>query len=316
MQTYRLFGIDLASDYPFVSRLLPGRAPAELTFTLTPEPVLSGLLEELQPVYSSHIRTAEGDSAARLYRFGGSEIFRFTATGDFVLGSQWITCHPAPQAAGRSDLIESPLLGPVLSYWLERRGIPTLHASAVAVGGRAVAFLSRQEGGKSGLAAAMMQAGCSLLADDLLPIEELAGAFHARPGYPQMRMWPDEAAHFVERWKALPFVREGGLKRRVPVGEDGFGRFHGSALPLACLYVAERCNGGPIEVGEIAPRDAFIELVRRSFAPHLVEAAGLQPARFDLLGRLAQQIPVRRLRYPSGFERLPEVAEILLRQAG
>lgn len=313
MPTYRLFGVDLASDYPFVSRLMPGRAPAQLTFTLTPEPVLPRAWEDSPPVYSSHIRLPEGDSAAHLYRFGGCEIFRFTSTGDFFLGAEWIACHALPRTAGRPDLIESPLLGPVLSYWLERRGIPTLHASAVAVGDRAIAFLSRQGGGKSGLAAAMMSAGCPLLTDDLLPIEELEGTFFAQPAYPEMRMWPDEAAHFVERWTELPLVRVGGLKRRVPVGEDGWGVFHGSALPLACLYIAERRSDGPIEISEIVPRDAFIELVRRSFSPHLAEGAGLQPARFDLLARFAQQVPVRRLLYPSDFKLLPEVAETLLR---
>jgi len=56
-----------------------------------------------------------------------------------------------------------------------------------------------------------------------------------------------------------------------------------------------------------------IELVRHSFSPLLVEAAGLQPGRFDLFARLARQVPVRRLSYPTGFDRLPGVAEALLR---
>jgi hypothetical protein len=57
----------------------------------------------------------------------------------------------------------------------------------------------------------------------------------------------------------------------------------------------------------------LIELVRHSFSPHLVQAAGLQPRRLDLFARLVMQVPVRRLRYPSGFERLPEVVERLLK---
>ncbi|HSG39948.1 MAG TPA: hypothetical protein VLE27_09955 [Thermoanaerobaculia bacterium] len=206
------------------------------------------------------------------------------------------------------------MLGPVLSYWLERRGIPTLHASAVAVDGRAVAFLSRQGGGKTGLAAALMRAGFPLLTDDVLPVEVREGGFFARSGYPQMRMWPDEAAWFLEGWEALPLVHPQVTKRRIPVGpvgEDGFGAFLDSTLPLACLYIPERRPDGPVEIVDVPPRDALIELVRFSFSPHLVAAAGLQPFRFDLFARLAQSVPVRRLRYPAGFERLAEVAEVL-----
>jgi hypothetical protein len=44
-----------------------------------------------------------------------------------------------------------------------------------------------------------------------------------------------------------------------------------------------------------------------------MEAAGLQPARLDRLARLVQSVPVRRLVYPSGFERLEEVARQILR---
>jgi hypothetical protein len=158
-----------------------------------------------------------------------------------------------------------------------------------------------------------MQAGYSLLTDDILPVEERDGTFFGRPGYPQMRMWPDEAAHFLDGWEDLPLVHPEISKRRVPVGAGGFGSFHPDSLPLAVLYVPERRQDGPIEIREISRSEGLLELVRHSFSPRLVEAAGLQPRRFDLFARLVRQIPIRRLIYPSGFHRLPEVAEAVLR---
>jgi hypothetical protein len=38
----------------------------------------------------------------------------------------------------------------------------------------------------------------------------------------------------------------------------------------------------------------------------------LQPARLARLARLVRSVPVRRLVYPSGFERLPEIVGNLL----
>ena len=71
---------------------------------------------------------------------------------------------------------------------------------------------------------------------------------------------------------------------------------------------------GLVEIQDVSPRDAVIELVRHSFSPRLVEAAGLGVRRLDFFVRLATQVPVRRLRYPSGFDRLPAVVERVLQR--
>lgn len=311
MRSHRLFGITLASDFPFATCLGAGEGPSDLTFTVCLHP--PALWQQEQPIYQSPWRTEDGESASFLYRAPDFEVYRFPGAFDFYLWNDRIACHVLDPDSG--FLVELRLLGPVLSYWLERRGSPALHASAVAVAGRAAAFLSTHGAGKTGLAAALMQAGGALLTDDVLPVEESGGVLRGRPGYPQMRMWPDEASWFLGGCAGLPLVHPDLSKRRVPVGPDGFGTFHDTPLPLACLYLPERGPepGGPVEIGAVSPRDALIELVRHSFIPHLVEAAGLQAGRFDRLIRLVQGVPVRRLRYPTGFDRLPDVAEALLR---
>jgi hypothetical protein len=149
------------------------------------------------------------------------------------------------------------------------------------------------------------------LSDDVVPLERRGGEIIAHPGFPQMRMWPDEAACFLERFEHLPRVHPDLTKRWIPVGPDGLGAFHGAAASLSCVYLLDRQREGdaPIEIREISRREAVIELLRHSFTPLMVEAAGLQPARLDLLSRLVLEIPVKRLRYPTGFDRLPRVAD-------
>jgi len=320
MRPRRLYGITLASDFPFAAPLdwagSMASGPPDLTFSVCLEAPVPAVWEKEPPVYKSPWRTEEGESALFLYRAPGVEVLRFPGLLDFYLWPDRITCHLVDPRS--QFLVELRLLGPVLAYWVERRGCVSLHASAVALddgGNKTAAFLSTHGGGKTGLAAALMQAGGALLTDDLLPVEERGGAFLAHPGYPQMRMWPDEAAWFLGGCDDLPLVHPELAKRRVPVGPDGFGSFHARPLPLACLYLPERRPEarGPVEIHPVAPRDAVIELVRHSFSPFLVEAAGLQPGRFDLFARLARQVPVRRLSYPTGFDRLPGVAEALLR---
>src|SRR5436309_10193752 len=125
-------------------------------------------------------------------------------------------------------------------------------------------------------------------------------------------MWPDEAEHFLGSYAGLPRVQRESEKRSVAVGEGGFGTFHDASSPLACIYLATRVEGADaVEIQPVSRSEALIELVRHSFSPRLVEAAGLQPARLDLLARLVCRVPVRRLVYPSGFDRLPEVVRLL-----
>lgn len=304
MRNLSLFGVTLASDFPFASRLIDGHGAPDLTFSSAPCGQAPALPPQGRPV---------GNTAVRLFRTPDREVLRFPDVADFHLWPDRIVAQPADLEP--SPLLEIHLLGTVLSYWLERRGLATLHASAVLLEAGAAGFLSTHGGGKSGLAASLVQAGHPLLSDDLLPLEERDGLFLARPGYPQMRMWPDEATNFLGGFEDLPTVHPDLSKRRVPIGPGGFGTFHGEATPLSCLYLLNRQpdDDAPIEIRDVSPRDALIDLLRHSFTPLLVEAAGLQPARFDLLSRLVLQVPVKRLSYPSGFDRLPRVAEAVRR---
>jgi hypothetical protein len=255
-------------------------------------------------LYSSPWLDEAGESIAHLDRFPGTEVLRFPGTADFYMEPDRIQVHLLDPR--HRDLMELRLLGSVLSYWLERLGIPALHASAVRLDARgAVGFLANPGVGKSSLAAALIQAGAALLTDDILPIEEAGGTFLARPGFPQMRLEPDTARCFRGSADGLTAISPDDSKLHVPVDA-----FCDATTPLAALYVVER-RPGPPEILPLPKRQAVIELVRHSFSPYLVEAVGLQPRRLDLFARLVRQVPVSRLYCPHGLEHLPEVVEIL-----
>ncbi len=306
---YRLFGLTVTCNFYWTTSLPVSKQPVDLILSLLGHPFIEDTVSP--PLYVSALRDRDGASLGSLYRELQGEILRFSRAGDFRIRPERIDGYVPDQERALSEL---RLLGPVMSYWFELRGLPTLHASAVAMNSHAIAFVSRHGGGKSGIAGAMVQAGLPLLTDDLLVLEEQKDRWEARPAYPEMRMWPDEASHFVGPPESLPLVQSDSEKRRVAIGNGGFGSFQDVSAPLSCIYLASRRKetDGAIEIQPVSRSEALIELVRHSFSPHLVEAAGLQPARLDRLAGLVRNVPVRRLIYPSGFERLPEVVEIVL----
>jgi len=311
----RLYGLVVASDFPFATPLEEGAGAVDLTFTCVDTSPVSEEWTHTRSLFASPHRNEAGESLILLHRLASCEVVRFTGVGDYYLWPDRIVCHLTnPQ---RAHLVEVHLVATVLAYWLEQQGVRVLHASAVANGDRAVAFLAQSRSGKTCLAATLMEHGNALLTDDLLPVGKYDGRFLGQAGYPQMRMWPDQATHFLGGYETLPQVYPQVEKRRVKVGGGGFGQFRTEACPLACFYLPERRDpekgGTTVDILPVGRREALIELLRFSFTPRMVEAVGLQMARLQFFAELVSRAPVRRLIYPSGFEFLPQVRNAILR---
>jgi hypothetical protein len=311
---YGLYGLNLASDFPFANRLAEGIGEPDLIFRLVDSPPTTGWEKDVPAFASSPEVDGVEESLIYVYRQDGYDVLRFTDVADYYLGPEGIVCHLLDPAY--DYLVEIRLLGGAFPLWLELAGIPTLHASAVVVEGRAAVFLATNSGGKSSMAASLMQAGHPLLTDDILPLKKREETFVGRPGYPQMRMWPDQARHFVGRYEDLKIVHPAYSKRRVPVGDGGLGTFHGEPTPLACFYLPERRDpagwGKGTEITPVSRTEALMALVGQSFVPHTVEALGLQPRRLGFFAPLVARTPVRRIVYPEGYEHLPEVRRSIL----
>jgi hypothetical protein len=254
-------------------------------------------------VYASD--PAEGSGAGvTVYRTAAHSIVRFRDTNEFRISDDLIECDLlSPDYA---YLVRIQYLGIVMAVWMELRGFPVLHASSVVVDDRGVAFLAAKRGGKTSLAATMVRKGYRFLSDDLVCLDTTTGTVLARPAYPQFRMEPDVANHFVPEWDSLPIVHPAYEKRRVPlalIGEE-----QPTPVPLGNIYVPERIDVGDLTISQLSGTDALLELLRGSFLPEIVAGLGLESKRLARLGKVASVVPVKHLRYPSGFDHLTRVA--------
>ena len=311
---YSLYGFKLASNFPFANRLVETTGEPDLTFRSVSVPPIVGWEEDTPAYASSPQLDGAEESLLSVYRRGSCHILRITGVVDYYIAPESIVCYVLDPAYGY--LAEIHFLGIAFSLWLELRGIPALHASAVVIEDSAVVFLATNSGGKSSLAATLMQAGYPLLTDDILPLERRGETFLGRPAYPQMRMWPDQASYFLGHYEDLGIVHPAYSKRRVPVGADGLGTFHGEPSPLARFDLPERRDpaewGEGIEISPLSRTEALMSLVGQSFVPHTVEALGLQPHRLKLFAQLLSQVHVRRIVYPEGYAHLPRVRRGIL----
>jgi len=234
----------------------------------------------------------------------GAEYVRWRGLFEFLVApdGRRIVCRALPGAT--ADVLQTYLLGQVLSFALLKQGIEPLHATAVVVGGGAVGFLGDCGYGKSTTAAAFLQGGHRLLTDDLLVVSAGDGAVLAHPGPARIKLFPEPAR-----------VLMGGTARGTPMNGatsklviplDGAPV---SAVPLRALYVlapptARRRRA--VTIRRLSPRRAFVELVRGSFNVVVLEPARLA-RQFELAAWLSTSVPVKSLSFPRTLAGLAAV---------
>lgn len=309
---YRIYGETVRTTAPFrfFLREAEPEADARLSFVLTTEPKESAGLESYEQVYTQPATVDEG--AASIYRDGASVVLRLHDKADFYLEAEQIVCHLLDPAYAYA--VEIWLLGSVFSLWSELHARPALHSAAVVIDGHAMAVMATSKGGKSSLATALMKGGASLLTDDILIVDRIGTRLVGHPSYPQMRLWPDQAAHVLGSAAAesLPQVVPHLSKRFIPVGRDGFGTFQSASTPISCLVLPERRSDvTAVRLVRIPPAEALIALIQHSFLPRVTDQLGLAPRRLPVLVDLARRAHAYRLVYPDGIDHLPRVADAL-----
>lgn len=247
-------------------------------------------------------------AAVPSYRFDENGAhFRFESDIELGISRSQVTVAAPPDESGtmRASIY---LLGPIMSYLLELRGVVVLHASCVEIEGEAVAFLSASGGGKTNLAVAGLCAGRRLVADDIAAVDAEEAGVWVRPARPSMRLWPGDIPAHWGLPDEFPIVHPNFDKRRIPLAQRA--GFCSSPVPLSCLYVPVRSSTVTTYTFEdLAPADALVELVRQSFCLDFVDVVELQPDRLFRLAQIVRSVPVRRMTYPDGRQHLPSVWE-------
>ena len=191
-----------------------------------------------------------------------------------------------------------------LGVVLHQREVLTLHASAVSIGGQAVAFIGDKGWGKSTTASALYRRGHTVITDDVLAVDitdtELPSV---RPAFAQLKLWPDAIdGSLGEDPNTLERIY-GSTEKRVRQLEavDSF-----KVIPLAGVYVLGR--GSMVEVERLSLQSAFFHLMEHSYTSQIIERTSASKWHLMQTSQLAGQVPTYALRRPSDLSLLSEIA--------
>ena len=220
--------------------------------------------------------------------------FRYDDGTEFVLDRAATSIRAWWSESSTIEDTATYLLGPLLGFALRLRGVLALHASAVLIGGRAVALIGPSGTGKSTTAAAFAAAGIPVLSDDVVAVRVIDGTPMAYPSYRLLRLWDESEKILFRTVGRLPKLTPTWDKRALPLGTEF--PFHHEPAPLGELFVlADRSVEARAPYLEtLAASAAFIALLENTYANYLLDDA-MRGAEMRALEAVLRNRRVRRL---------------------
>ncbi len=185
------------------------------------------------------------------------------------------------------------LLGPIMGFALLLRGCISLHASALAIDGNAIAIVGPAGSGKSTTAAALAELGYGILAEDVVTLQDLGEQFLVQPAYPCIRLWPESVKALYGEGAELPKLTPTWDKCYLDLTQEQY-QFEKQPLPLAAVYLlGERSEDQSApSIRDLEPGDALIKLIANTYASRFMDK-NMRGREFELLGRLLKSVTVR-----------------------
>jgi hypothetical protein len=245
------------------------------------------------------------------YRYFGADdgralVLRLPGVCDFVIDRELglVECRPDPATDAR--FVAILVAGLVVSVLLGLGGHFVMHASAVEVGGRAMAFAGLSGAGKSTLAALLCGAGARLVTDDVLRVGTGPGPVCVG-GAPELRLRPGSEWALRQFENSPPSQPTVDLRTAVtppPV--------HAACIPLSVIVlpcVAREAT--EVEVRPLTGSGALARMVGALRVPGWKDPEVMR-RQFQALARTIGEVPVVEAVLPWKPESRSSIASVLL----
>lgn len=291
---HEIYGLVIRSPEPIPAPSVAARPPDVEIF------------ESSDPLTQDHLPHQNSPFSYRRFDDGAAfvewmDAIQFSVSAD----SRRITFFASDYADRR--LVFDFLIAHVLSVTLLQRGIESLHATAIEVAGRAIAFIGDCGYGKSTLAAACLRAGARLLTDDLLVVVPEGDTFRVLPGAQRIKLKPLFAKETIGEREGVPMDDARG-KFVYPLTDS---EFCNSPVPLDRI-LALRPDSVAHAVTLLVQADGFREIIQATFNPLDTSPQRLR-RHLVFTGTLAGAVPVWSASVPWDAATLHETARVVMR---
>lgn len=210
-----------------------------------------------------------------------------------------ILIDPLPGASERE--IRLFLLGSAFGILLHQRGILPLHASAINVNGRCIAFIGESGAGKSTLAAFLKKSGYQVICDDVcaLTIND-NGKPVIWPGVPRLKLWQD--ALEVLGYDSCSLVQDSYQENKyhMPLNIKN----NKVPLNLACIY--ELKNDRVCQIDNLSGQEKMRALVNNIYRGEFVTSGNIREKNFSQCATIVKSVSMFSFSRPRYFQSMSE----------
>lgn len=321
---YVIYGLRIQANVPIPGLSTHnGPCPPDVVISLDAGSRLHDRTDLNEVVWYASPRANDGPSALQVWRSNETGAFRFL----FNDGAEFVIDQTNGRILGywpkvlTLDDVSPYLVGPVLGFLLRLRGRVPLHASAVAIGDRAIAFIGPNGAGKSTIAAAFARDGHRVLSDNIVALVDEGSSFLAEPAYPRLCLWSDSVASFFGSPDALPRLTPGNgvnswWDKRYLNLFSSKSLFQTEPLRLAAIYLLGERSPGPAipSIEGVPPQPALIKLVANTYMNYLLDLT-MRRKEFELLARLITHVSIRSVTPNTDFSLLRALSQAILNDA-
>jgi hypothetical protein len=293
---YRAFGVDFQSALP-LPEMREGwegaRAPVTIRRASAPRP--AGVTEiDRGVVADPQVFWMEVPNIVRLLVTAGTEI-----TVE-ILGN------------ATDGEVRAYLLGSAMGALLHQRGLLPLHASAVEIDGRAIAFIGTSGAGKSTMALHLNARGHPLICDDICAVDTSGAIPVVWPGLINLKLWRDSLASTGRATDGLEQVLPTLDKYRLPIAATAaYERYLLGGI--VCLIAGSEKTAAALE--PLTGAEAAAILIANSFRGQLIKPMARSLAHFEQVTAIARITGVQRLSRPWAINQLATSCALVERSA-
>ncbi|WP_094602879.1 hypothetical protein SPSIL_026370 [Sporomusa silvacetica DSM 10669] len=194
----------------------------------------------------------------------------------------------------------------VLAAVLRQRGLLVLHGNTAITARGAVVITGTSGAGKSTTLAALLERGCSMLADDVTALRQAGnGCIEALPGIPHLSLCDDAANGLGIDPDDFPRNPLRRAKSVIPVPDS----MSQAPAPLRAIYFLKHSAGESLRIEPVAGTSKFAVLQEWVYGPLLPQE---HPAIFSLLAAVAEQVNFFQVERSVNKWTVPELTEVIL----
>lgn len=218
-----------------------------------------------------------------------------------IRGGRDIEIHPASPVDEK--MVRLVIINSILGILLFQRKMLVMHASCIELDGFAIAFMGHSGAGKSLMAGTLCSRRYGLITDDISATNMKNESPHVLPGYPMIKMVPQDSATLGFADSQSIFLHGRHYKYGCRVTDS----FTTKTSPLRYIFILRIGEQRSIE--ELSTRESFMYLIKNS-APQIWQIAP-DELHFSHLEKLLEKIVVYKFTREKNVAALPEHAEMI-----